>query len=139
MTFFLNQKLGGVLIENTIQRGRIENSIIGMGLNINQIDFEHPRATSLRRLIGKNFSLEELLPDLLALEKTIFCFATDIMDCLKPVIYKIFFVIRKNTFLLVTAYLFVGMIVGVSDAGLLAVQIENRLEYFDFKEISYGF
>jgi BirA family biotin operon repressor/biotin-[acetyl-CoA-carboxylase] ligase len=69
--------LGGVLIENTIQRGRIENSIIGMGLNINQIDFEHPRATSLRRLIGKNFSLEELLPDLLAsLEKTIFCFAT---------------------------------------------------------------
>jgi BirA family biotin operon repressor/biotin-[acetyl-CoA-carboxylase] ligase len=31
------------------------------------------------------------------------------------------------------------MIVGVAEAGLLAVQIENRLEYFDFKEISYGF
>ena len=138
--FFGDQKLGGVLIENTIQRGRIENSIIGMGLNINQIDFEHPRATSLRRLIGKNFSLEELLPDLLAsLEKNYLLLRNGHYGLLKTRYLQNLFRYQEKHVFARNSVPFVGMIVGVAEAGLLAVQIENRLEYFDFKEISYGF
>lgn len=138
--FFENQKLGGVLIENTIQRGQIESSVIGMGLNINQIEFEHPRATSLRRLMKKEFNLRELLPNLLAsLEKNYLLLRNGHYRLLKTRYLQNLFRYQEKHIFTRNDTSFVGMIVGVSDAGLLAVQIENRLEYFDFKEISYGF
>lgn len=138
--FFGNQKLGGVLIENTIQRGRMESSVIGMGLNINQIEFENPRATSLRRLMGKTFSLEELLPDLLAsLEKNYLLLRNGHYGLLKTRYLQNLFRYQEKHMFARNDVPFEGMIVGIAETGLLAVQIENRLEYFDFKEISYEF
>lgn len=138
--FLKNQKLGGVLIENTIQRGRIESSVIGMGLNINQIEFEHPRATSLRRLMKKEFNLHELLPDLLAsLEKKYLLLRNGHYGLLKTRYLQNLFRYQEKHVFARNGVPFEGMIVGVSETGQLAVQIEERLEYFDFKEISYEF
>jgi BirA family biotin operon repressor/biotin-[acetyl-CoA-carboxylase] ligase len=49
-----------VLIENSIQGKRIENSIIGIGLNLNQRDFpaELPNPISLRPLTGTEVDRE---------------------------------------------------------------------------------
>ena len=78
---FVNQmKLGGILIENAWQGSRMSHAIVGIGLNINQVEFgsgpfvkaKNPalRATSLRLETGKSFELTALLPDLLqALEQ----------------------------------------------------------------------
>src|SRR5699024_4405293 len=35
-----DKKLGGVLIENTLRKSSIMQSIVGIGLNINQLDFK---------------------------------------------------------------------------------------------------
>jgi BirA family biotin operon repressor/biotin-[acetyl-CoA-carboxylase] ligase len=49
---FLNQKkIGGILIENSISSNGIEQSIIGIGLNINEIDF--PKGLSLATSLKK--------------------------------------------------------------------------------------
>jgi BirA family biotin operon repressor/biotin-[acetyl-CoA-carboxylase] ligase len=40
------KKIAGILIENSINNSLIQNSIIGMGINLNQIDFNCPTATS---------------------------------------------------------------------------------------------
>ena len=135
-----DQKLGGVLIENAIQRSRIESSIVGMGLNINQLLFENPRATSLRKATQKEYQREELLPDLLAsLEKNYLLLRNGHFDALKMRYLQSLFRYQEQHNFRQNENVFTGMIVGVTDAGLLAVQIGNRLEYFDFKEISYEF
>lgn len=138
--YVFNQKLGGILIENSIQQGRIESSIVGMGLNINQILFEHPQATSLKRLTLKDYSLNELLPFLLAaLEKNYLLLRNRQESMLKTRYLQQLFRYQETHTFRCGDKPFLGMIVGVNEAGLLAVQIENRLEYFDFKEISYVF
>ncbi len=55
--------MGGILIENQLKGGVVEQSIIGIGLNINQIDFPafQPEATSLALATGKTFDLETLV------------------------------------------------------------------------------
>ena len=135
-----DQKLGGVLIENSIQGGRLEASIVGMGLNINQLLFENPRATSLRKATQKEYVREELLPDLLAsLEKNYLLLRNGHFDALKMRYLQSLFRYQEQHNFRQAENVFTGMIVGVTDAGLLAVQIDNRLVYFDFKEISYEF
>src|SRR5690554_4031443 len=43
-------KLGGILIENSLKGQKIESSIVGVGLNINQVEFPLSQATSLAQL-----------------------------------------------------------------------------------------
>ena len=50
-----NKKICGTLIENSIQGARLASSIVGIGLNINQIYFESSRATSLAKTTGQEF------------------------------------------------------------------------------------
>lgn len=61
-----NKKLGGVLIESSLIGSKLNHSIVGIGLNINQLTFENPNATSLAQLTTKQFpDLSSLLEKLL--------------------------------------------------------------------------
>lgn len=46
------KKLAGILIENVLQGNRIRFSVIGMGLNLNQQEFNEPKAASIYTLSG---------------------------------------------------------------------------------------
>ena len=57
-----NKKIGGILIENSIKGDGTITSIVGLGLNVNQVQFENlPRASSLALICGINFDKEEIL------------------------------------------------------------------------------
>ena len=57
-----DKKICGILIENVIKQNRLRASIIGVGLNVNQTDFEGlPKAASLKLLLGNTFNLDEVL------------------------------------------------------------------------------
>ncbi len=60
--FWKNKKLGGILIEHQLKGSFVEQSIIGIGLNINQSAFpsEIPDAVSLRTITGNDYNLAEL-------------------------------------------------------------------------------
>ena len=62
-----NRKLGGILIQNTLQGKRLVNSIVGFGINVNQTAFpsELPRAISLRQATGKTHAIAPLLDAIL--------------------------------------------------------------------------
>ncbi|PLX05009.1 MAG: biotin--[acetyl-CoA-carboxylase] ligase [Marinilabiliales bacterium] len=62
-----NRKLGGILIEHNVQGNLLEYSIIGIGLNINQVEFpkEIPNPTSIKRELGSDFIMESVFQDLL--------------------------------------------------------------------------
>lgn len=51
-----SKKIGGVLIENSIKNNGEIFSIVGIGLNVNQKDFEDlPKASSLSVVVGREF------------------------------------------------------------------------------------
>ena len=58
-----DDKIAGILIESSIMKGKIENSIIGIGLNINQKVFRSsaPNPVSLSLIKGKEFDLNACL------------------------------------------------------------------------------
>ena len=61
--FYENRKLAGVLINSTIKANIMDVSIIGIGLNVNQMQFQdwptHP--ISLKMITGKDYDLRNLL------------------------------------------------------------------------------
>ena len=61
--YFGDKKLAGMLIQNTIEGRMMGVSIIGIGLNVNQLSFSKdiPNPISLKMITGKDFDLENLL------------------------------------------------------------------------------
>ena len=64
--YYGNRKLAGILINSTIKANMMGISIIGIGLNVNQMQFQdwptHP--ISLKLITGKDFELQPLLEQL---------------------------------------------------------------------------
>jgi BirA family biotin operon repressor/biotin-[acetyl-CoA-carboxylase] ligase len=55
-----NFKIGGILIENSLKSDGAVSSVVGLGLNINQTNFDNlPKASSL--VCGVEFDKEQLL------------------------------------------------------------------------------
>ncbi|MDR3226315.1 MAG: biotin--[acetyl-CoA-carboxylase] ligase [Prevotellaceae bacterium] len=65
--FVNNKKLAGILIETVIQNSKMKYAIVGVGLNVNQLEFIQNRTTaiSLRQILGKQIDRDELLTELL--------------------------------------------------------------------------
>lgn len=61
-----NGKLAGILINSTIRGAMMGVSVIGIGLNVNQMQFQdwptHP--VSMKMILGRDVELETLLPQL---------------------------------------------------------------------------
>lgn len=62
-----SKKVGGILIQNTLSGKKIQSSIIGIGLNVNQKQFSDSltKASSLSIETGTTFDLETTLTDIL--------------------------------------------------------------------------
>ena len=62
-----DRKICGILIENRLQGNTIKDSIIGVGLNVNQLCFvsDAPNPVSLANLTGRTFDRAQLLQQLL--------------------------------------------------------------------------
>lgn len=61
--YYNDNKIAGILIENFVQGNNINKSIIGIGLNINQVKFKSnaPNPISLYNIENKEFCLDQVL------------------------------------------------------------------------------
>ncbi len=137
------QKIAGILIENALKGTHIEKSIVGIGLNINQIQFENPRATSLRLSatgLGRQgqYSLETCLREiLLCLDKRY-----EILKLKKYFEIKVDF-LAKNFQIneLCTYYTsegeVSGKIIDIDLAGKLYLETDKGIKPYYFKEIAF--
>ena len=61
--YYDGHKLAGILINSTIKANMMDTSIIGIGMNVNQMKFQdwptHP--ISLKQIMGKDYELQPLL------------------------------------------------------------------------------
>tara|TARA_R110002073_G_scaffold53840_4_gene138883 strand:- start:87698 stop:88438 length:741 start_codon:yes stop_codon:yes gene_type:complete len=137
-----NKKICGILVETTFKNQEIKNAVIGIGLNVNQEKFPSHiyNASSLKKILKKEFNLDEIMQDLkkriqvrvLQLEKGSFTTIYD--DYLNNLYKKDQPTAFKNE---ETKSFFMGMIKGVSPQGNLQVQLEDdSIVEFGIKEIS---
>lgn len=134
-----NKKIGGILIENTFKNSKEVQSIIGIGLNVNQSKFENlPQASSLFLLENKTFDREILLISIVNqleynLKQLPILGETHFWDAYHKILFK------KNVvsaFESVAGNRFVGKIQEVTQEGKLAVLLEDdTIRFFDVKEI----
>lgn len=61
--YYGDKKLAGVLIENTLLGTRIADSIIGIGLNLNQTEWhsDAPNPVSLKQITGEDYDPDEIM------------------------------------------------------------------------------
>lgn len=135
-------KVGGVLVQNTIIGNAFENSIIGIGLNVNQKEFppELPNPTSIIHYFNKELELDDLLNDLL---KSIderyerFMMVNDTEALEKEYLDHLY---RYNEICHFTDIKgnFKGRITGIGEYGELMVVDENgTTRSYHFKEIEF--
>ena len=133
------KKICGILIENTLHKEQISSSIIGIGVNVNQVFFNDlPNVSSLQKIMGHPFDLEEVLllicqeleVSLKSLSPT--CFETMLDEYHTHLFRKD----KPSTFEYPNGERFMGYIRGVSHNGQLQVEQEDALmSSFSLKEI----
>ncbi len=138
--YFEDKKMGGILIENTLQGYNIGYSIIGIGLNINQVEFQNIRATSLRNITQnpQQYDLSEMLKKLLEnIEKNYLRIKNNDYESLKIKYLTNLYRFQEWHYFRKNGQQFLGQIVGIDETGKLAIETEGMVLYFDFKEVEF--
>ena len=136
--YYKSSKLAGILIENTISKGQFENSVIGVGINVNQDKFHLENASSLLEITQNEHAINEIIENfLINLERRIATFDTEKSDALKNEYERKLYLIGKTRVFKDSEGQFVGELIGVHDSGKLKIHNGNKLHLYDIKEISY--
>ena len=137
-----DKKIAGILIQNSISRNAIANTVVGIGININQSEFEFDgqrKATSLLLEHQETYQLDYLKYQLfwylesryLQLKANkIHQIQSDYMDTLYK--YKI-----PHQYELPNGEQFTGLIQGIAPNGELVINRDGELLSFGIKEVKF--
>ena len=135
------KKIAGILIENQWKGKNIDKAIIGVGLNVNQVNFDHLlQATSLSLLTSKSFDLYEVL--FMIYQKIEFYCSKLVKKQFKKIDQYYFkHLLYSNEwkyYIQDNGEQIEGMIIDVKSNGLLELQLMNgETKEFNFKEIEF--
>ena len=134
-----NKKIAGILIENSIkENGQIE-SIVGIGLNVNQTNFDNlPKASSLKNRMNQDFDVDTILESIVhKIEDNIEKLKNNEIDSFWNEYENYLFKKGKPTlFEDSNQQCFMGIINGVTRNGQLEILLEDdSVSYFGVKEI----
>lgn len=139
--FIDNQKVAGILIENSYKSNTIVDSVIGIGLNVNQIHFPNlPLATSLALKAEKKFDTQNLLLELQKnIIKKVFDFKeTNGFDLIKTYNQNLYKINKPMVFKKADNPLFMGMIKRVLINGKIVIMKDDDSEQeYTNKEIEF--
>ncbi len=139
--YYKNQKVGGILIENQVIGNDISNSVVGVGINLNQESFENlPQATSIYRIVKYLLSRKKVTEILLQ------HFDVEYIKLTQLKFKEIDLEYHQHLKSLHQEFNFkennlekTGVLKGVNVMGQLIVEVNNETRLFDFKEIEWLF
>lgn len=137
------KKICGILIESVIKKGKLDAMIIGVGLNVNQTEWNGLQGvTSIKNETGIHFELEEILKMLLQqFHHYVNLLLSKKFDTIKEDYEKFLFRNGKpSTFRKKDGSQCTGIIQGVNKLGKLIVLEEDEIiNEYDLKEIQLLF
>ena len=130
-----NKKIGGILIQNNVKGKKLEFSIIGIGLNLNQVVFANPIAVSLTNLTHDKFDTNNMLNEVInsishtynELKKGSY---KDINDEYQKLLYA-----KEEIKTFEADTRFSGKIIGTDQIGRLLVQTSSGVQCYQNQEI----
>ena len=131
-------KISGILIENIIKSNKIDCSVIGIGLNVNQEVFEGlQNVSSMKSILGSSIDKNELLCKLIENLQIYFELYAKKGEKSLNAEYEsyLFRKDKPSTFEFPDQTLFTGIIRGVTEFGKLCVQMEDATKEFNLKEL----
>ncbi len=134
------KKIGGILIENQWKGSLLEVAIVGIGINVNQVNFDDLQGvTSLSLLGSKNYDLKEVMAKVF--EKIEFYYNLlkrgDINQINHIYFNHLMFSNEWKTYDSNNGRI-EGKIIEVKENGLLVLKLRNKeLMTFEFKELSF--
>ncbi|OKS88969.1 hypothetical protein RG47T_4447 [Mucilaginibacter polytrichastri] len=138
--YYNNRKLGGILIENMVQGTKINNSVIGIGLNINQQQFPDylPKATSIRQILHTDYDLKALLSEICkSIEAYYLQLRAGKTSDLNQDYLSCLFGINETRNFKSNGTLFEGIITGVTSLGLLKIKTGETEREYNLKEVEF--
>jgi BirA family transcriptional regulator, biotin operon repressor / biotin---[acetyl-CoA-carboxylase] ligase len=137
-----DQKVAGILVQNSLLGNHLQSAIVGIGLNINQLDFPTTlNATSLALATKHQFNLFDLVEKLtvrieyryLQLKRM-----TNFDLLHAEYLSKLYRFEEDATFIRLDGRPFRGKIVGVTEGGLLEILTATEgLQQFGIKEVRF--
>jgi BirA family biotin operon repressor/biotin-[acetyl-CoA-carboxylase] ligase len=134
-----NKKVCGILVENSFKSDSKIESIVGIGLNVNQTSFDNlPKASSMASIMSKEFDLDTIV------ESIIFHIKQNCNLILSNQAYKVWNDFHRYLFKInvpipfedVNQNRFMGIIQGVTNDGKLEVLLEDdSVKTYGIKEI----
>lgn len=134
------QKICGVLIENSVKKTQINHSVVGIGLNVNQLRFENlPNATSMNLIANTSFDLELVLQKLeISIKKYVSILDGEDYQLIDDLYLNQLYKFEKPSMFKNDLGEFMGKIIGVSLQGKLQVELVNEtIKEFGLKEIEF--
>lgn len=136
--YWRDRKAGGILIENNLQGREWKYAVIGIGLNINQTNFEGMpiKAVSLKQITGKTYNIVEIAKSLINTLQITFeellNNSKEIAPCYHRYLYKYHQTVRLKK----GSRIFDAYIKGVTEDGRL-VTSTSLDEYFSVGEVEW--
>lgn len=132
------RKICGILIRHTVSGGMLSDSVVGIGLNINQTEFPAtvPNPVSLAQITGRQYDVEALLPSLAD------CIYSE-YDSIGPetdIRYHNLLYLKGEEHIFTdcaTREKFSGTIEGAGPDGRLRIATAGGERLFAFKEVAY--
>jgi len=136
-----NQKLGGILIENSIMNGLLKNSVVGIGLNVNQTVFysDAPNPVSLQLLTNQHYDCDVILSEILSGINWYYALLHDGQDdAIDQEFISVLYHLNEKHFYKAEDEIFEGEIIGVNEIGQLLIRkTDGCIAEFHFKEVEF--
>ena len=139
--YFGSQKAAGILIQNALSGSRLQSSVVGIGLNVNQLEFDPALSnpTSLAAVFGEKFDLDAVAERLLeCLEHRYEQLRAGHRAALKSEYERSLLGFGETAcYARPDGSVFEGIVRGVTQEGRLRVEMaDGREETFGLKEVS---
>ena len=123
-----------MLVENIFKKSKLTHSVIGVGLNVNQLKFENlPKAGSIKSITGRAYDIDLLMMEFENYFHHHLDYPSKYIDGYKDLMFrygkKSNFMIKGNT---VSA-----TVSGTDRQGKLLLLIEKEVKAFDLKEVEW--
>ena len=135
--YFKNKKICGILIQNILKGNHLESSILGIGINVNQQNFENEIAISLKNITEKWYDLQQVLQTFSEiLEEYYKVLEEGLFGKLRGIyMNRLMWLNEEHVF--EAEKRFNGKITDVDESGRLMILTDKQVRAFSFKEVKF--